>query len=72
MVQYSINGDNKCPRCGIGVIIPDWRSKVCLCCGLRSEDVVTLTDMVKDATIFWLVRNKPNEVAPEFSIGSVI
>jgi hypothetical protein len=70
-IEHRLNGHNKCPRCGIGVIIPDWRRRVCLCCGLSTDDVTTREDMAKDALIFWLVRNKRYEAAPDLSRKAV-
>ena len=65
--RYQLNGHNKCPRCGIGIIIRDWRRKVCLCCGLAFDDLTTREDMVNDAIILWAVRNKPHDPAPDFT-----
>ena len=67
VTRYKLNGHNKCPRCGIGIIIPDWRRRVCLCCGLSTDDVTTRADMIKDALVLWLVRNNTHEPAPDFS-----
>lgn len=65
-IKYHINGHNKCPRCKLGVIISDIRSKVCLCCGLREDIEAEIDVLLNEAIIAWLVRNIPHEAPPEF------
>lgn len=59
--QPHLHVGDKCPHCGLGMIFPAWRAKVCICCGLRSDDVVSKEDLASDVTLFWLIRNKPSE-----------
>jgi hypothetical protein len=51
----------KCPRCIGGILIPDWRSIVCINCGFRLEDNYGLIERRHDKMLFWAIRNLPRE-----------
>lgn len=59
---YELNGDNYCPRCHIGIIILDRHDKICLCCGLRDSEGLSITEYAEERLINWLITNKPRQL----------
>lgn len=57
----SLTNSNKCPRCGIGVLVRDISANVCLCCGLREE---VESRPFQWRLLFWLIRNRKWEKPP--------
>lgn len=54
---YTLNGENKCPRCGTGAIIRDLQDKVCLACGAR--DSFSIQGEMADYELKVLMYNRP-------------
>lgn len=64
--QQQLNGQNDCPRCHTGVIIPDGFDKVCLNCGLRDSLILSRHLVLKELFLNWLIRNKPRELYVDY------
>lgn len=60
--QYEIGESNRCPRCGKGIIIKDYKDRICLSCGLRETEDIDPILWTEQLVIQWLIRNLPRQL----------